>query len=46
MPVAAPRFSVREVTGCPIKFAGVGEGLDKFEVFHPERMASEDPGDG
>lgn len=33
-------ISVREVTGCPIKFAGVGEGLDAFEVFHPERMAS------
>ncbi len=33
-------ISVREVTGCPIKFAGVGEGLDQFEVFHPERMAS------
>lgn len=33
-------ISVREVTGCPIKFAGVGEGLDEFEVFHPERMAS------
>ena len=31
---------MREVTGCPIKFAGTGEGLDKFEVFHPERMAS------
>ena len=33
-------ISVREVTGCPIKFAGIGEGLDEFEVFHPERMAS------
>ena len=33
-------ISVREVTGCPIKFAGIGEGLDDFEVFHPERMAS------
>jgi signal recognition particle subunit SRP54 len=33
-------ISVREVTGCPIKFAGIGEGLDQFEVFHPERMAS------
>lgn len=33
-------ISVREVTGVPIKFAGVGEGLDDFEPFHPERMAS------
>ena len=33
-------ISVREVTGCPIKFAGIGEGLEEFEVFHPERMAS------
>ncbi len=33
-------ISVREVTGVPIKFAGVGEGLGDFEPFHPERMAS------
>ncbi|MDL2293916.1 signal recognition particle protein [Ruminococcaceae bacterium OttesenSCG-928-D13] len=33
-------LSVREVTGKPIKFAGVGEKLDDLEVFHPERMAS------
>jgi signal recognition particle subunit SRP54 len=33
-------LSVREVTGRPIKFAGVGERLDALEVFHPERMAS------
>ncbi|MGH8924846.1 MAG: signal recognition particle protein [Acidimicrobiia bacterium] len=33
-------ISVREVTGVPIKFAGVGEGLDGLEAFHPERMAS------
>jgi signal recognition particle subunit SRP54 len=33
-------ISVREVTGSPIKFAGVGEKLDDFEVFHPDRMAS------
>jgi signal recognition particle subunit SRP54 len=32
-------ISVREVTGVPIKFAGVGEGLADFEPFHPERMA-------
>jgi len=33
-------ISVREVTGRPIKFAAVGEGLDEFEAFHPDRMAS------
>lgn len=33
-------LSVKAVTGCPIKFAGMGEKLDDLEVFHPERMAS------
>lgn len=33
-------ISVREVTGRPIKYAAVGEGLDEFEPFHPDRMAS------
>jgi signal recognition particle subunit SRP54 len=33
-------ISAREVTGRPIKFAGVGESIDDLEVFHPERMAS------
>ena len=33
-------ISAREVTGRPIKFAGVGEGAGDLEVFHPERMAS------
>ena len=33
-------LSVRAITGKPIKFAGMGEKLDDFEVFHPERMAS------
>ena len=33
-------ISVREVTGAPVKFAGVGEGLGDLEAFHPERMAS------
>jgi len=33
-------ISVREVTGCPIKFAGVGETLDDLEAFHPDRIAS------
>ena len=33
-------LSVRQVTGKPIKFAGVGEKIDGLEPFHPERMAS------
>ena len=33
-------LSVRQVTGKPIKFAGVGEKLAGLEVFHPDRMAS------
>jgi signal recognition particle subunit SRP54 len=33
-------LSVRQVTGSPIKFAGVGEKLDGLEPFHPERMAA------
>lgn len=33
-------LSVREVTGKPIKFAGMGEKTDALEPFHPDRMAS------
>jgi len=33
-------ISARSVTGRPIKFVGVGEGLDDLEEFHPDRMAS------
>jgi len=33
-------LSVLSVTGKPIKFVGMGEKLDEFEQFHPERMAS------
>ncbi|MBW0001443.1 MAG: signal recognition particle protein [Verrucomicrobia bacterium] len=32
-------LSMREVTKRPIKFAGVGEKLDQFEPFYPERLA-------
>jgi signal recognition particle subunit SRP54 len=32
-------LSMRAVTGKPIKFAGVGEALEKLEAFHPERVA-------
>ena len=33
-------LSVKEVTGAPVRFAGVGEGMDKFEEFRPEGMAT------
>lgn len=32
-------LSMREVTKRPIKFAGLGEKLDQFEPFHPDRLA-------
>jgi signal recognition particle subunit SRP54 len=33
-------LSIKEVTGKPIKFLGMGEGLDKIEEFRPEGLAS------
>jgi len=33
-------LSIRRVTGCPIKFVGVGEKIDDMQVFHPDRIAS------
>lgn len=33
-------LSVRQITGKPIKFMGVGEKTDGLEAFHPERIAS------
>jgi signal recognition particle subunit SRP54 len=32
-------LSLREVTGVPIKYVGVGEKLDALELFHPDRLA-------
>ncbi len=32
-------LAIREVTGKPIRYAGVGEKLDQLEAFVPERMA-------
>jgi signal recognition particle subunit SRP54 len=32
-------FSVRQLVGVPLVFAGTGEKLDDFERFHPDRMA-------
>ena len=39
-------LSVKAVTGVPIKFIGVGEQLDKLELFHPDRMAQRILGHG
>jgi signal recognition particle subunit SRP54 len=33
-------LSVRQITGRPIKFLGMGEKLEALEPFHPDRMAS------
>ena len=33
-------LSVKSVTGCPIKFVGMGEKLEALEPFYPDRMAS------
>jgi signal recognition particle subunit SRP54 len=33
-------LSIRQITGKPIKFMGVGEKVDALEAFHPERVAS------
>jgi len=33
-------LSIRQITGTPIKFIGVGEKVDALEPFHPDRIAS------
>ena len=33
-------FSIKRVTGKPIRFIGMGEKLDAFEPFHPDRIVS------
>jgi signal recognition particle subunit SRP54 len=33
-------LSMRQTTGAPIKFLGMGEKLDALEAFHPERVAA------
>ena len=33
-------LSIKQVTGQPVKFVGVGEKYDAIEVFHPDRLAS------
>jgi len=39
-------LSLREVTGQPVKFAGTGEKIEAFEVFHPDRLAGRSLGMG
>ena len=33
-------LSIRQVTGCPVKFVGTGEKIDDLDIFYPDRMAS------
>ena len=33
-------LSMKSVANCPIKFLGVGEKIEDFEIFHPERIAN------
>ena len=33
-------LSMKQITGVPIKFAGTGEKLEDFDLFHSDRMAS------
>ncbi len=33
-------LSIRQVTGKPVKFLGIGEAMDALEAFHPDRVAS------
>ncbi|MCP4270565.1 MAG: signal recognition particle protein [Gammaproteobacteria bacterium] len=34
-------LSIRQITGKPIKFIGMGEKIDALEPFHPDRIASQ-----
>ena len=33
-------LSIRHVTGCPIKFVGMGERIEQLEEFYPDRIAN------
>ena len=33
-------LSMKQTTGKPIKFIGVGEKINDFEIFHPDRLAN------
>jgi len=39
-------LSMRYITGCPIKFVGLGEKIDQFDIFHPDRIAGRILGKG
>jgi signal recognition particle subunit SRP54 len=39
-------LSIRQVTGAPVKFIGLGEKPDAFEPFHPDRIVSRIMGGG
>lgn len=39
-------FSIKKITGKPIKFVGTSEKMDGLEIFHPDRMASRIIGHG
>ena len=39
-------LSMKAVTGCPIKFVGLGEKLENFDVFDPKRIADSILGKG
>ncbi|MBJ7448954.1 MAG: signal recognition particle protein [Parachlamydiales bacterium] len=36
---AGAALSIREITGMPLKFEGIGEKLDDLQLFHPHSMA-------
>ena len=40
IPEVVRLYQLKAVTGCPIKYIGVGEKLDNLEPFYPDRMAS------
>ncbi len=33
-------LSIRQITGCPVKFIGTGEKTEDLDIFYPDRMAS------
>ncbi|MDR3317631.1 MAG: signal recognition particle protein [Puniceicoccales bacterium] len=36
---AGAALSMKEVTGVPIRYMGIGEKIEAFEIFHPTRIA-------
>lgn len=33
-------ISLRVITGCPIRYVGIGEKITDFDIFHPKRIVS------